>query len=98
MFNSVIWYKCLSHYIALASSFILTEEPPANLIIEVNGNGFELLGEQFSLNRSEVKVDLNIAQKINKDNYGLSTKRLESEILSTLDKNLRLNKIITDYL
>lgn len=83
-------------YEAVAENFILTEEPRSYIKIEVFGSGFELLGEQVSLNRSEVQVDLNVAQRINKDRYGIATTKLRDAILVSLDKDLNLRKILTD--
>ncbi len=85
-------------YTAFSSEFILTEEPTPYVELEVFGSGFELLGEQVSLNRNTVKVDISKARQLRKGVYGMSTSNLRNEILNTLDKDLSLRKIITDSL
>lgn len=83
-------------YISHNKSFILTEEPIRNIVIKVSGNGFELLGEQMSLNRSSIKVDLSKAIKIGTRRYGIPTSSLENEIYNSLDKDLKLERIVLD--
>jgi hypothetical protein len=83
-------------YDSFAKDFMLTEEPIKALRIEVSGSGFELLGEQMSLDRKEILVDLSTARKINANAYGISAQRLKEAVLEQLDKDLRLNGILTD--
>lgn len=85
-------------YTTISKEFILTEEPAPYVELQVFGSGYELLGEQVSLNRNTVKVDLNNARQIRNGVYGMSTSKLRNEILNTLDKDLSLRRIITDSL
>ena len=83
-------------YNGVAENFIITEAPSKQIEIEVFGSGFELLGEQLSLNQSKIEVDLTLARKMNKGSYGLVAEKLRSNILKSLDKDLNLRRILTD--
>jgi len=83
-------------YDEVAEDFLLTDTPNEHIKIEVSGSGFELLGEQVSLNHSKVKVDLNQARRVNKTSYAIVGVKLRDAILEALDKDLNLTKILTD--
>ena len=83
-------------YVKMSDDFLLTEEPPKKIEIKVSGNGFELLGEQMSLDRSAVEVNLNYARPLKNGLYAFSSKRLEANVIDALDKDLNLEQIITD--
>lgn len=83
-------------YTSYNKSFILTEEPSQALTIQVSGNGFELLGEQMSLNRRAIEVDLSKAVRINSNKYGIPTSSLENFIYNSLDKDLKLERMMDD--
>lgn len=83
-------------YDAIAENFILTEAPRKQIEIEVFGSGYELLGEQLSLDKSRIKVDLNLARKVNHESYGFAAEKLRNEVLANLDKDLNLRRILTD--
>lgn len=83
-------------YVKMSEDFLLTEEPPSQIEIKVSGNGFELLGEQMSLDRSAVEVNLNFARPLKNGLYAFSSKRLESNVIDALDKDLNLIQMVTD--
>ncbi|MEQ8624647.1 MAG: CdaR family protein [Vicingaceae bacterium] len=83
-------------YVKMSDDFLLTEEPPKQIDIKVSGNGFELLGEQMSLDRSAVEVNLNYARPLKNGLYAFSSIRLEANVIEALDKDLNLEQIITD--
>ena len=83
-------------YVKMSDDFLLTEEPPKQIEIKVSGNGFELLGEQMSLDRSAVEVNLNFARPLRNGLYAFSSSRLESNVIDALDKDLNLLQILTD--
>lgn len=84
------------NYVKMSDDFLLTEEPPNQIVIRVNGKGFELLGEQMSLDRSDVEVNLNYARPLKNGVYALSSERLRSNVLEALDKDLNLIQLVTD--
>ena len=83
-------------YNGVADNFIITEAPSKQIEIEVFGSGFDLLGEQLSLNQSKVEIDLNLARKMNEGSYGLVAEKLRTNVLKSLDKDLNLRRILTD--
>ncbi|MBL4707328.1 MAG: hypothetical protein JKY48_02680 [Flavobacteriales bacterium] len=83
-------------YTSYNKSFILTEDPVQNITIQVSGNGFELLGEQMRLNRNSIRVDLSKAGQLSTYRSGIATSILENEIYNSLDKDLRLERILLD--
>ena len=72
------------------------DAPTKSIDVKVSGNGFELLGEQVSLNRKAVEVNLEKARQINQQLYGFATKSVREDILNSLDKDLNFEQIITD--
>ena len=83
-------------YSDYSEDFLLSRPPRESIQIEVSSSGFELLGEQMSLDRSAVLVDLNLARRTGKNRYGLATSNLRSAVLETLDKDIRLLRIVSD--
>ena len=83
-------------YVSYNKEFIITEAPPENIIVTVFGSGFDLLGEQVSLNRNVIKIDLSKAIPLGKNRYGIATQKLTNDILSSLDKDLKFERITTD--
>ena len=51
-------------YISVNKNFILLEKPLESIEIQVSGSGFELLGEQMSLNRNALQVNLETAKTL----------------------------------
>lgn len=86
-------------YDAPSGSFVLTQEPPSQVMVEVRGTGFELLGEQWSLNGKPLKLDLNRAKESNLNNtYYIPTLELRTRLIRTLGDNLNLRYISPDTL
>jgi len=86
-------------YTELAGFFVLTEDPPSYIEVEVRGTGFELLGEQWSLNNSPIQINLNTAKASSRpDQFAVSTNKLRTKVIRTLDQNLNLRYISPDTL
>ncbi len=83
-------------YTSFNKGFILLEEPIDYIEIQVSGNGFELLGEQMSLNRNSLKVNLGEAMKLGKNRFGIPTSKLKNKIYQYLDKDIRFERITSD--
>ena len=64
--------------------------------IQVSGSGFELLGEQMSLNGNSLKVNLSEALKLGKNRFGIPTSKLQNEIYQYLDKDIRFERMTSD--
>jgi hypothetical protein len=86
-------------YIGYSNDFILTEEPSDFVEGQVFGSGYELLGEQISLNRKAIKVDLKSTRKTKTKNlYFIETKKLREEIDDKLDQDIQLQFLKPDTL
>lgn len=86
-------------YTELAGFFVLTEDPPKEIEVEVRGTGFELIGEQWSLDSSPLQINLNSAKPSNKANqFCIPTFKLRTQVIKTLDPNLNLRYISPDTL
>lgn len=86
-------------YNSLDEDFILTEEPPARIFFNVRSSGFELLGEQFSLDRKEVEVNLqNARASTTKNRYFILTKTIRPSIREQLDEDIELISLKSDTL
>lgn len=83
-------------YTSFNKDFILTEEPIDFIEIQVSGSGFELLGEQMSLNGNSLKVNLSEALKLGKNRFGIPTSKLQNEIYQYLDKDIRFERMTSD--
>tara|TARA_B110000503_G_C7162674_1_gene420403 strand:+ start:790 stop:1767 length:978 start_codon:yes stop_codon:yes gene_type:complete len=83
-------------YTSFNKDFILIEEPIDFIKIQVSGNGFELLGEQMSLNRNSLKVNLGDAMKLGKNRFGIPTSKLQNEVYQYLDKDIRFERMTSD--
>ena len=83
-------------YTSFNKGFILSEEPIDYIEIQVSGNGFELLGEQMSLNRNSLKVNLEEAMKLGENRFGIPTSKLKNKIYQYLDKDIRFERITSD--
>jgi len=87
------------NYTELAGFFVLTEDPPEAIEVEVRGTGFELLGEQWTLNNSPLQINLNTAKPSPKPNqFCIPTFKLRTRVIKTLDPNLSLRYISPDTL
>lgn len=85
-------------YTSYNKKTILTNTPIDRIEVRVKGNGFDLLGEQMSLNRKMIEVDLSKLQLNKKGRQGISTQFLRPFILEHLDKSLNFESIIIDSL
>ncbi len=85
-----------AEYGSFNKEFILTEKPIDFIEIQVSGSGFELLGEQMSLNRNSLKVNLSEALKLGKNRFGIPTSKMQNEIYQYLDKDIRFERITSD--
>lgn len=83
-------------YTSFNKDFILVEEPIKYIEIQVSGNGFELLGEQMSLNRNSLKVNLSEAMRLGMNRFGIPTSKLKNEVYQYLDKDIRFERITSD--
>lgn len=83
-------------YTSFNKDFILVEDPVDFVEIQVSGSGFELLGEQMSLNRNSINVNLSEAMRLGNDRFGLPTSKLQNEIYEYLDKDIRFERITSD--
>ena len=83
-------------YTSFNKDFILVEDPVEYVEIQVSGNGFELLGEQMSLNRNSITVNLSEAMRLGKNRFGIPTSKLKNEIYEYLDKDIRFERITSD--
>lgn len=83
-------------YTSFNRDFILVETPIDYIEIQVSGNGFVLLGEQMSLNRNSLKVNLGEAMKLGKNRYGIPTSKLKNKVYQYLDKDIRFERITSD--
>jgi len=75
-------------YKSYNKEFILLNKPVSKIIVTVSGSGFELLGEQISLDRKEIVVDLTKAVRVNDNRFAILTARLRSQVIKYLDKDL----------
>lgn len=86
-------------YTGLSDAFVLTEDPLDHITIEVRGSGFELIGEQWSMDDEVLKVDLNSARKLlSDDRYYIPTNRLRNQLVRQIDPNLNLRFVSPDTL
>ncbi|MEQ8908868.1 MAG: hypothetical protein RIC95_06730 [Vicingaceae bacterium] len=85
-------------YLSISEDFVLVKEPPKGLEIQVRGSGFELLGEQMSLDRNRIQVDLAEARDARNQSYFILTKSLSPQIRQELDPDLDLLTIFPDSL
>ena len=86
-------------YKELSGSFVLTEDPPSQVMVEVRGTGFELLGEQWSLSRNPLDLNLGRAKPTGKNNrYYIPTIELRTRLIRNLNPNLTLRYISPDTL
>lgn len=84
-------------YVGYSDNFILVEEPAGNIKGQVFGSGYELLGEQFALNRKSIEVDLQSARPTKSNNtYFIETKRLREEVIEKLDRDIQLQFLKPD--
>ena len=83
-------------YTSFNKNFILVEKPIEFIEIQVSGNGFELLGEQMSLNRNALDVNLQMARRLGKNRFGIATSKLQNEVYKYLDKDIRFERITSD--
>lgn len=86
-------------YDELSGSFILTQDPPSEVMVEVRGTGFELLGEQWSLSRNPLNINLGRAKESEQeDRYYIPTIELRTRLIRNLNPNLNLRYISPDTL
>jgi hypothetical protein len=83
-------------YTSFNKNFILVEKPIEFIEIQVSGSGFELLGEQMSLNRNALDVNLQMARRLGKNRFGIATSKLQNEVYKYLDKDIRFERITSD--
>lgn len=82
-----------------SGSFVLTQDPPDKIMVEVRAPGFDLIGEQWSLNRNPLKIDLNRAKEAYTNNlYYIPTVELRTRLIRALGANLNLRYISPDTL
>lgn len=74
----------------------MVEKPIEFIEIQVSGSGFELLGEQMSLNRNALDVNLQQARRLGKNRFGIATSNLQNEVYKYLDKDIRFERITFD--
>jgi len=87
------------NYTELAGFFVLTEDPPKSIEVEVRGTGFELLGEQWALDNSPLQINLNSAKPSSRPNqFCIPTFKLRTRVIKTIDPNLSLRYISPDTL
>lgn len=86
-------------YNSIDEDFILTEEPPKKIQFRVRSSGFELLGEQLSLDRKEVAVNLQNAKALPTQNrYFILTNSILSNVREQLDADIELLNLLRDTL
>jgi hypothetical protein len=86
-------------YTALSDQFVLTSEPQKFLNLEVRGTGFQLLGQQWSLDDQRIEVDLNAAKPHYEEGlYFLKTTELRNKVIQKIDHDLSLRYISPDTL
>ncbi|MCB0803306.1 MAG: YbbR-like domain-containing protein [Bacteroidetes bacterium] len=86
-------------YTGYSENFILIEAPSSTITGRVFGSGYELLGEQFSLNRSSIEIDLNSARPgKSRNTYYIETKRQRDKLIEKLDKDIQLQFLRPDTL
>ena len=84
-------------YSNLSSSFVLTSDPPEHVEVEVRGSGFELLGEQWSLDNNPISIDLNAAKSLFSSNrYYIPTIEFRTKLIKRIGANQSLRYIIPD--
>ncbi len=83
-------------YTELPDEYILTEAPVAEIEIQVYGNGFNLFGEQYKLNRNPIQVELGEFLKKKNSLQAISTERFADQIKQQLRNGLELEKIYLD--
>lgn len=86
-------------YTGFSDNFILMETPLKRLKGRVEGSGYELLGEQLSLNNSQIAVDLSFARAAKGDDrYFIETKNIRPKVLEELDRDIQLMNLYPDTL
>lgn len=84
-------------YVGYSNDFILVEEPPLAVEGQVFGSGYELIGEQFSLNKKALEIDLKSARPTKQKNtYYIEIKRLREDIDDRLDQDIQLQYLKPD--
>lgn len=86
------------NYTNYNKGFILVETPPEAISVIVTGSGFDLLGEQMSLNRKPISIDLSKITSNEYGNFGISTNSLRNQVLNSIDKDLKFERIANDSL
>lgn len=87
------------NYTGYSSDFILVKEPLDQIQARVSGSGYELLGEQLSLDLSPIEVDLNLAKPTRKKGtYFLLSRNLYPQLRTELDQDIQLETIMPDTL
>lgn len=84
-------------YVGYSNNFILVEEPASAIKGQVFGSGYELIGEQFSLNRKAIEIDLKTTRASKtKSTYFILTKRLREDVDERLDQDIQLQYLKPD--
>lgn len=83
-------------YDSMSDEFVLEKDPLKELTIQVSGSGFELLGEQISLNRNKIEVDLEAARLGKNKSFYILSNSLREKIRKELDPDLNLLNITPD--
>jgi len=83
-------------YVSFDEKFVLDQEPPKALTIKVKSNGFELLGEQMTLRKEALQIDLSQARQKRKNHFFLLTNQFRPQIRELLDPDIELLTIQPD--
>lgn len=83
-------------YSDLPEEYIFTQNPSTTFEIQASGNGFNLLGEQYKLNRNPISVSLFDFLNEDKSRHAVSTENLAENIKQELHSGLQLDKIYLD--
>lgn len=83
-------------YVSFDEKFVLDQEPPKALVIKVKSNGFELLGEQMTLRKEALQIDLSQARQKRKNQFFLLTNQFRPQIRELLDPDIELLTIQPD--
>lgn len=90
------YLKVPLRYTSLSDNFVLKEEPPKQLNLKVRSSGFELLGEQISLDRKTIDLDLSKARDNRRKSYFILSKDFNKQVRESLDPDIELLSISPD--
>ncbi len=90
------YLKVPLRYTSLSDNFVLEKEPPKQLSIKVRSSGFELLGEQISLDRNTIDLDLSKAKDNRRKAYFILSEDFRKQVRESLDPDIELIEISPD--